>query len=331
MTDLCVLQYVSLQFPITSDNMYPDRCGALTPEYSKCDTFARVQERGLCKIMCPDILFVREHRFVMFWWKGVPQQKKSSVCKSPALLSFFSFIFFIFSFFFLFFSFLFFSFLSYLYIYLFICPSFYLPIYLSICPSVLSIYLSIYLFIYLSFYLLFFVCDLSTYIPSIKKLFLHLVEILLTTTGIISGVLRYCPHEWSIYFFIFPNLVMTDLCSYGTCPSNSPSQVIICILTDVALWLPEYSKCDKFASMEKRGLRKNMLPDIRFLRRTPCCDVLVRGSPTTEILYIYSCTPPTLLSFYLTIYLLNFFGLWVCTPSIKDVFLALRKSPQKYW
>ena len=297
MTDLCVLQYVSLQFPITSDNMYPDRCGALTPEYSKCDTFARVQERGLCKIMCPDILFVREHRFVMFWWKGVPQQKKSSVCKSPALLSFFSFIFFIFSLCFLFFfvSFLSFSFLSYLYIYLFICPSFYLPIYLSICPSV---YLSIYLSVYLSIFLSVVFCLWFIYLHTLyQKLFLHLVEILLTTTGIISGVLRYCPHEWSIYFFIFPNLVMTDLCSYGTCPSNSPSQVIICILTDVALWLPEYSKCDKFASMEKRGLRKNMLPDIRFFREHRVVMFWWEGVPQQKFYtYILVHHPPCYLS-----------------------------------
>ena len=54
--------------------------------------------------------------------------------------------------------------------------------------------------------------------------------------------------------------------SYSTCPSNAPSQVITCILTNVALWLPEYSKCGIFARMEERGLCKNMLPDIRFLR-----------------------------------------------------------------
>ena len=169
----------------------------------------------------------------------------------------------------------------------------YLSFYMSIC---LSIYLSICLSIYLSI-CCFFVCDLSTYIPSIKKLFLHLVEILLTTTGIISGVLRYCPHEWSIYFFIFPNLVMTDLCSYGTCPSNSPSQVIICILTDVALWLPEYSKCDKFASMEKRGLRKNMLPDIRFFREHRVVMFWWEGVPQQKFYtYILVHHPPCYLS-----------------------------------
>ena len=58
------------------------------PEYSKCDIFAHMEKRGLYKNMLPDIRFFREHRFVMFWWEGVPQQKNyKHTCTPPTLLS----------------------------------------------------------------------------------------------------------------------------------------------------------------------------------------------------------------------------------------------------
>ena len=69
----------------------------------------------------------------------------------------------------------------------------------------------------------------------------------------------------------------------GPVPFHFPSQVIICILTDVALWPPEYSKCGFFSHMEEKDcIRKCCRKVFDFLKRKTLCVFLVKKAPTAE-------------------------------------------------
>ena len=120
----------------------------------------------------------------------------------------------------------------------------------------------------------------------------------------------------------------------------------ICILTDVTLWPPEYSKCDIFAHMEERGciricygaflLKNNVLcflmkesPTAKSINmlcvnRLPCY-LSINLSICVSIYYFIS------VSLYQHFHLLNFFGLSFYIPSIQGFCSHLNgNSPHSY-
>ena len=83
--------------------------------------------------------------------------------------------------------------------------------------------------------------------------------------------------------------------------------MIICILTDVALWPPEYSKCGFFSHMEE-GLYQKMLPEsLWFFEKKNALFFWWKRLPQQKKYKHALCEPPTLLSINLSICLSIFY------------------------
>ena len=112
----------------------------------------------------------------------------------------------------------------------------------------------------------------------------------------------------------------------------------ICILTDVTLWPPEYSKCDIFAHMEERGciricyggflLKNNVL---RFLMKESPSAKSINMLCVNRLPYYLSINLSICVSIYYLISISLFFDLSFYIPSIQGFCSHLnRNSPHNY-